>query len=154
MSEYLVLGLKLGFLAVLWLAVVFTASVIRTDMYGRKIPAGELGSGGEPLTRRQVKSVRKLPKKLKITHGPQAGNSLSLGAPIIIGRADDCQLVLDDDYVSTHHARISRSESYDVIEDLGSTNGTFVNNQRIAVPTQIGVGDSVRIGQSVMVLEK
>jgi len=156
MSELVVVGLKLGFLAALWLAILFTAGAIRTDIFGRKISTSELAaaSGTDPYSRKALKAARKLPKKLKITHGPQAGTSLSLGSPIIIGRSEDCPLVLNDDYVSTHHARLSRSDGYDVIEDLGSTNGTFVNNQRIAVPTQVGVGDSIRIGQSTMVLER
>ncbi|MDR1833227.1 MAG: FHA domain-containing protein [Propionibacteriaceae bacterium] len=154
MSEIVVLGLKLAFLAALWLAILFVAAAIRTDVFGRKISTAELQIADGQPTRKQLKAAQKLPKKLKITHGPQAGTTLPLGEPIIIGRADDCQLVLNDDYVSTHHARISRGGGYDIIEDLGSTNGTFVNNQRITVPTQIGTGDSVRIGQSTMLLER
>ncbi|MDR3069600.1 MAG: FHA domain-containing protein [Propionibacteriaceae bacterium] len=153
MPDLVTLGLKLGFLALLWLAVLFTAGAIRTDVFGRKISTNDLAKA-EAASRKQMKDAKRLAKKLKLTHGPQAGTSLSLGSPIVIGRADDCQLILEDDYVSTHHARLARNNNYDVVEDLGSTNGTFVNNQRISVPTQVGPGDSIRIGQSVMVLEK
>ncbi|MDR1790079.1 MAG: FHA domain-containing protein [Propionibacteriaceae bacterium] len=153
MNEYVILGLKIGFLALVWLLVLFVGAAIRTDVFGRKISTSELAAAGE-VSRRGDRGDRKLARRLKIIQGPQAGLSLALGEPIIIGRNDDAQLILEDDYVSTHHARISKGQGYYVIEDLGSTNGTFVNNQRITVPTQVGTGDSVRIGQSVMVLEK
>ena len=159
MSDLIVLALKLAFLAALWLFILFVANIIRTDLFGRKLSATELATAGalatgEPVPKLSKRAERRLPKTLKITHGPQAGVTLPLGQPILIGRATDCQLLLDDDYVSTRHARITLGLSGYQVEDLGSTNGTFVNNQRIGVPTPIGPTDGVRIGRTQMVLEK
>ena len=71
-----------------------------------------------------------------------------------IGRSDDCQLILDDDYVSTRHARIYAVDSGFLVEDLGSTNGTFLNDVRITAPTPFTLSDTLRIGRTQMVVEK
>jgi pSer/pThr/pTyr-binding forkhead associated (FHA) protein len=142
MSELVVLGLKLGFLALLWLFILFTGNVIRTDLFGRKVPAAELATQPGPGT------------ALTITHGRQAGLQLPLEGGVLIGRSNDCQLLLEDDYVSTRHARITLTTAGYQVEDLGSTNGTFVNNQRLTQPTAFGPGDTLRIGRTLMSVEK
>lgn len=158
MSELAVLGLKVGFLALLWLFILFTGNVIRTDLFGRKVSAAELAApgtaGAPPQQRMSRRTLRQLPKTLTVTHGKQAGLQLPLGEGILIGRSSDCQLLLDDDYVSTRHARITRTANGYQVEDLGSTNGTFVNSQRITAPTPFGTEDSLRIGRTMMSAEK
>ncbi|MBK9696450.1 MAG: FHA domain-containing protein [Propionibacteriaceae bacterium] len=160
MSELVLLAFKLGFIAALWLFVLITGSFIKTDLFGRKVSATELVAepgaspqvAGEPKVSRR--KARKLPKTLVVTHGPQAGQTRPLDEPILIGRAADCALLLDDDYVSTRHARIVRKADGCVVEDLGSTNGTFVNNQRIVTPTAFGIGDTIRIGRTLLTVER
>jgi pSer/pThr/pTyr-binding forkhead associated (FHA) protein len=71
----------------------------------------------------------------------------------MIGRGADCQLILDDDYVSTRHARVVRGDNGIYVEDLGSTNGTYVNGQRITAPTTITLADTIRIGKTILKLE-
>lgn len=158
MSELVVLGLKLGFLALLWLFILFTGNVIRTDLFGRKVPAAELAGAPRATAAPQPKvsrrALRQLPKTLTITHGRQAGLHLPLEGGVLIGRSSDCQLLLEDDYVSTRHARITRSSTGYQVEDLGSTNGTFINNQRVTQPTPFGLGDTLRIGRTLMSVEK
>lgn len=160
MSELVVLGLKLGFLALLWLFILFTGNVIRTDLFGRKVTAAELvqtAPVGEPTAKpakMSRRTQRQLPTTLTVTHGAQAGVQLPLGQGILIGRSSDCQLLLEDDYVSTRHARITLTPTGYQVEDLGSTNGTFINNQRISAPTPFGASDTLRIGRTLMSVEK
>ena len=172
MSDLVVLGLKLLFLALLWLFVLFAVNVIRTDLFGRKVEASAVAGSdvalpspapipAQPVAQPAPEAAKqrrwgrpKLPTTLRITDGPNAGASLPLGESILIGRTPDATLDLHDQYMSSRHAVIARTPSGYVVEDLGSTNGTFVNNQRISVPTPIGPTDGVRIGRTQMVLEK
>ena len=159
MSDLVVLALKLLFLALLWLFVLFVGNVIRTDIFGRKVATNEVGEL-QPVAelrkqkKQRTRSDKKLPSALRITKGKQEGLTLPLGDALKIGRSADCQLVLDDDYVSTRHARIVRKADGCVVEDLGSTNGTFVNNQRIVTPTAFGIGDTIRIGRTLLTVER
>lgn len=159
MSDLVVLALKLLFLALLWLFVLFVGNVVRTDMFGRKLATNEAGelrpvSELKKQKRRSSRPAKKLPTRLRISRGKQEGLTVPLGEGIKIGRASDCQLVLDDDYVSTRHAQIVRTDTGYLVEDLGSTNGTYVNNERISAATPFGTTDTLRIGRTLMVVEK
>ncbi len=91
---------------------------------------------------------------LAIDTGPQAGTRLALVDEFRIGRSADCALILDDDYVSGDHASLARRANGDwVVTDLGSTNGTFVNEVRVVTPTVVTASDSLRIGRTQMRLE-
>jgi pSer/pThr/pTyr-binding forkhead associated (FHA) protein len=97
--------------------------------------------------------VRGQPTHLLVTEGGLTGTRIGLtGAPVLIGRANDSTLVLTDDYVSTRHARISLQDGLWVVEDLGSTNGTYLGSRKIdgAVPLEVGV--PLRIGKTVLEL--
>ncbi|MBK8447380.1 MAG: FHA domain-containing protein [Micropruina sp.] len=159
MSDLVVLALKLLFLALLWLFVLFVGNVIRTDIFGRKVATNEVGEL-QPVAelrkqkKQRTRSDKKLPSALRITKGKQEGLTLPLGDALKIGRSADCQLVLDDDYVSTRHAQVIRTEAGYVVEDLGSTNGTYVNNERITTATPFTTTDTLRIGRTLMVVDK
>ena len=75
-------------------------------------------------------------------------------APILIGRGTDAAIRLDDDYVSTRHARIANSGDTWYVEDLGSTNGTYVGSSRISQPTALQLGTQIRIGKTILELRK
>ena len=75
-------------------------------------------------------------------------------APVLIGRGSDAGIKLDDDYVSTRHARIAASGDQWFVEDLGSTNGTYIGTVRITQPTTITLGTQVRIGKTILELRK
>ena len=75
-------------------------------------------------------------------------------APILIGRGADAAIRLDDDYVSTRHARVAASGDEWFVEDLGSTNGTYVGPVHITQPTTIGLGVQVRVGKTILELRK
>ena len=158
MSEIALTVLKVLFLALLWLFIFSAVSVIRTDLFGKAVPtpdqpeARELESPVPPS--RRSRKPRGEPRVLTIVQGQQSGEAAELTPGLVlIGRSADCQLVLDDDYVSTRHARVVAGESGLYIEDLGSTNGTYVNGARITAPTAISLSDTLRIGKTILKLE-
>ena len=153
MSELLVFALKFAFLALLWVFILFTGAVIRSDLFGRRVPAtkGEVPEKkprASARTRRRVQEASAaIPTTLRITRGKQAGLTMALGDQLKIGRSADCQLILDDDYVSTQHARIYRSGTGYIVDDLGSTNGTLVNGREVATQP-LSEGDRITIGMT------
>jgi pSer/pThr/pTyr-binding forkhead associated (FHA) protein len=158
LSEIALTVIKVLFLALLWLFILSAVSVIRSDLFGKTVAAPDQPRAQElespPPPPRKTKRTRGDPRIVVITQGNQAGMSADLaGGLVLIGRGADCQLILDDDYVSTRHARIVAGENGVYVEDLGSTNGTYVNGQRITAPTSVSLADTVRIGKTVMKLE-
>lgn len=81
-----------------------------------------------------------------------AGLVYALGPETTIGRAAACDITLDDTYASQVHARLSVTAAGAVIEDLGSTNGTYHNRQRLVAPALLAPGDVVQIGSTIMEL--
>jgi len=157
MSELTLTLIKLGFLAVLWLFVLSAVSVIRSDIFGTKAPA----TPRQPKQKQKAapakprKAPRGVPTTLKIVDGPNAGQSVPLGdGPILLGRGTDAAIRLDDDYVSTRHARFATNGEQWFVEDLGSTNGTYLGSQRITAPIPIGLGIQVRLGKTIVELQK
>ena len=158
MSEIALLIIKVVFLALLWLFILSVVSVIRSDLFGRTVRASDQPLPQEletpPPPSGKVKRQRGQPRVFTISQGRQAGLTADLGSGVImIGRGADSQLILDDDYVSTRHARVVGAPNGIYIEDLGSTNGTYVNGQRISAPTTITLADTVRIGKTMLRLE-
>lgn len=156
MADLIVTLLKVAFLAVLWLFVLLVANVIRTDLF-RTAPAGvpsdarDKRAARSPEPRKRSKHEAKV---LAIDTGSQAGTRLALVDEFRIGRSADCALILDDDYASGDHASLARRANGDwVVTDLGSTNGTFVNEVRVVSPTVVTASDSLRIGRTQMRLE-
>jgi pSer/pThr/pTyr-binding forkhead associated (FHA) protein len=159
MSELTLTLIKLGFLAVLWLFVLSAVSVIRTDIFGAKAaapkPAKSQKQPKPQKARRGGKRVRGAPTKLQIVDGPNAGQSVPLNTePILLGRGTDAAIRLDDDYVSTRHARFATNGEQWFVEDLGSTNGTYIGSQRITSPVPVAIGTSVRLGKTIVELRK
>jgi len=158
MSELALTLLRLGFLLLLWVGVFFTLSVLRRDLRApreaRPAPLA-VGSGAPVVSQpRRARSAGK-GTRLVVTEGALAGTVVPLGAtPITIGRAPDSSLVLDDDYASTNHARIYSAGGEWVVEDLNSTNGTWLDRTRITRPTVLRVGTPLRVGRSVMQVRK
>lgn len=161
MSELTLTVLRLGFLVLLWTFVLALAGVMRSDLFGPRVtrsrtptPAGR--SAAPPSKPAKPKSGRKgNARTLNVLEGSLAGTTINLGTtPITIGRSADCTVVIDDDYASNHHARISPHESGWIIEDLGSTNGTYVQHTRVSGAMTVPLGTSIRIGKTVMELRK
>jgi pSer/pThr/pTyr-binding forkhead associated (FHA) protein len=142
---------RAGFLALLWLFVLAALRVVRSDLYSA---AGMRGAmPGSLKVGRRGRGRGKSPRQMVVTHGPLAGTRISLeGRPIMIGRADDSTLVLDDDYASTRHARLSLRGTDWYVEDLGSTNGTYLDRAKVTGPTKVPLGVPIRIGKTVIEL--
>lgn len=160
MSELTVALLRLGYLAALWLLVLAAITVLRRDLYGTKItrrrrvpvPVGA-PQPATPAPRRT--RGHSGPSRLVVVEGPLRGTIVPLGSSaVLIGRAPSCTLVLDDDYSSSRHARIFPQGDQWFVEDLGSTNGTFLGDERVSAPTPVPTGTGVRVGQSVLELQR
>lgn len=154
MSELTLVLIRFGYLALLWIFVLSTVAVIRSDIFGAKAPKTK-ASPQKQRAQKATKPRRGEPTTVVIVEGRSKGAITALSsAPILIGRGSDARIKLDDDYVSTRHARIARSADQWFVEDLGSTNGTYVGSRRITQPTIIGLGSQIRIGKTILELRK
>jgi pSer/pThr/pTyr-binding forkhead associated (FHA) protein len=125
-------------------------------MFGARVPEGDRAPK-QPRQRAPKQPTRRrgAPTQLVVVEGDNAGARAELiNAPLLIGRGTDAAIRLDDDYVSTRHARVAHSGSDWFVEDLGSTNGTYVGPSRITQPTTIGLGVQVRVGKTILELRK
>jgi pSer/pThr/pTyr-binding forkhead associated (FHA) protein len=149
--------IRFGFLALLWLFVFAAMRVMRTDLRASgqpriavPPPARRRGKGSAPAAARPGPGM---PTHLLVTEGGLTGTRIGLtGAPVLIGRANDSTLVLEDDYASTRHARISLQDGQWVVEDLGSTNGTYLGQRKLDGPVPMEIGAPLRIGKTVLEL--
>jgi pSer/pThr/pTyr-binding forkhead associated (FHA) protein len=157
-SELTYFLIRVAYLAILWIFVLAAFSVIRSDMFGARVPEGQRNPKGAaaPKPPKQKKASRRgTPTHVAVTQGSNSGITASLDrGPILIGRGSDAAIRLDDDYVSTRHARIASSGDAWFVEDLGSTNGTYIGSVRITQPTTITLGTQVRIGKTILELRK
>jgi hypothetical protein len=159
-SELTITVIRLGFLAVLWLFVLTTVSVMRSDLFGtrpvgaRPVPVAPPPRQPKPI--KPPKSRRGTPSRLVVTAGALSGTAVTLteGQPVNLGRAPDSTLVLDDDYASNKHARIYPSNGQWLVEDMGSTNGTYLGRDRVLGPTPVPLGMPIRIGKTTFELRK
>jgi Inner membrane component of T3SS, cytoplasmic domain len=158
--------IRLAFLAVLWLFVIAAVGVVRTDLFGseaasrrqarrQRAPRARPQPPPKPPRPQRNGRPRSSPQQLLVTAGTLAGTSLGLAdQQITIGRANDATLVLNDDYASTRHARLFPQDGQWIVEDLGSTNGTYLDRQKVTQPTPVPVGVPIRIGKTVLELRR
>jgi pSer/pThr/pTyr-binding forkhead associated (FHA) protein len=155
MSELTLFLIRIAYLAILWIFVLSAISVIRSDMFGARVPEAARGTTGKAPKPAKPSKRRSAPTHVVVTEGSSAGERADLlNGPVLIGRGTDAAIRLDDDYVSTRHARIAASGDQWFVEDLGSTNGTYVGTVRITQPTTITIGTQVRIGKTILELRK
>ncbi|MGH3938772.1 MAG: FHA domain-containing protein FhaB/FipA [Pseudonocardiaceae bacterium] len=149
MPELVLQLTRAGFLILLWLFVVAALRIVRSDLFAASGLRASL-----PVSRRDQRGQRsREARQLVVTAGALAGTRISLdGRPILLGRADDSTLVLDDDYASTRHARLGFQGSDWFLEDLGSTNGTYLDRAKVTGPTRVPLGVPIRIGKTVIEL--
>lgn len=167
MSELAITVLQFGLLLLLWILVLSIIAAQGRDMMISKrsrtrdgrapnsaaqsssaetagAPAAVHHSGQQPRTR---------PRRLVVSEGPLVGTEVELGsAPIMLGRAQECTVVLEDDYSSGKHARLFPQGSRWFLEDLGSTNGTWLGDEQLTRASTVEPGDRIRIGKTVLEL--
>jgi pSer/pThr/pTyr-binding forkhead associated (FHA) protein len=160
-SELALFLVRTGFLVLLWIFIFSIISVIRADLFGQKvvskvaeanIPAVFLApaaSNGVEAT----KTTDAKATKLLVTEGAKTGFEIALsGRQLTIGRAGDSDLIVDDEYASTHHAKIVFINGEWLVQDLDSTNGTFLDGQRVGTPLVVPMNTQVRVGQTTFEL--
>jgi pSer/pThr/pTyr-binding forkhead associated (FHA) protein len=164
MSELTLTIIRLGFLAVLWLFVITAVSVMRSDLFGRRVAPRQTGRAQvAPATRppkpskpaKPAKGTRGMPSVLVVTQGALSGTSVRLGeSAVTMGRSQDSTIVLDDDYVSSRHARVFPRDGQWYVEDMGSTNGTYLDRTKVVNATPVKIGVPIRVGKTVVELRK
>ena len=173
MTEFTVVALRFGLFIAMWVFVFMVAGVLSRDLFGpRKVKAGKRRKRAKaqqsaPATQQPVGAgaaagaaapdahhPADFASELVVTSGPLSGTVIALGdAPITLGRSRENTLVLDDDFASGFHAKIGpdgRGGWY--VEDLGSTNGTFMGQHQLEAPTSLGVHMPVTIGNTTVEL--
>lgn len=158
-SDLAFTAFRMGFLVLLWLLIFAMVATLRRDIYGTVVTPR--GSGRNKVDREKKKQRKKAknhkakgaPSKLLITGGPLTGTLLPLGASsITIGRSPSATLVLEDPYVSTWHAELVNQDGTWILVDKGSTNGSFVDDERVLEPRPLDANVTARIGQTTFEL--
>ncbi|MBN1289728.1 MAG: FHA domain-containing protein [Actinobacteria bacterium] len=132
------LALRYFFLALLFVFIIIVIRAIMTDV---KAPAA--------VGRKQRRRKKVRPQLVVVTSESGQGAKYNLGRAVSIGRAPDCEIIIDDTYISNKHASIYESGGAYLVEDMGSTNGTYVNGRKISYPLELRPGDRIKIGKSV-----
>lgn len=148
MPPFVLTVLKILLLAVLYFFIYRAIRAIVADLYGRGGPGeGRRARKGEGRPARGKGE----PKRVVVMdeHGRKVATH-RLDGTLQIGRSSACQIRPDDTYLSQIHARISPRGQGWVVEDLGSTNGTYLNKRKVAVPTGIAPGDRIRLGKTTL----
>ena len=161
-------ALKFGFIAVLYLFLLWMARSALRDLRGSGREAGgggpDRGSGPsyEDATGMHVASSGLggdgelgAPRlRVESAAGLRDGVAYDLSDGAVLGRGDQVDIRLEDSFASTSHARLLPQGDVVVLEDLGSTNGTYLNGEPLRGPQPLHVGDKIRIGDSEFTFER
>jgi hypothetical protein len=158
LPDFVLTVARFGFLILLWIFVFTVVGVIRRDLFAgarsSRLVAAPRGVGGSVAPGRPARVKRgRAARQLVVTAGQLAGTRITLGeAQITIGRAEDSTLVITDDYASARHARLAPRDGQWILEDLGSTNGTYLDRAKVTGPTPVPLGVPIRIGRTSLEL--
>jgi len=158
MPPIFLLAVKVAFLVILYLFVARAVRAVVLDVFGpraaRRRPRNRPSAPTRPVPRTGPgRPARRLPKELVVSD--EGGRrTVPLKDSLTVGRAATCDVVVSDTYVSNVHARIFQRDGGWWLEDLGSTNGTYMNRTRVSSPTAIGPGDEVRLGKATLELRR
>ncbi len=154
-------ALKFGFLAVLYLFLLWVARSARRDLGGSASsqqtlapPAPDATGMYSASTLGPVGFVSRAPRLVvERAPGHEEGMIYDLDGDLVLGRGDSAEIRLEDPFASSRHARIYEQGNSVVVEDLGSTNGTYLNEELLQTPRPLHPGDRVRIGDSEFAFE-
>lgn len=163
MSELTLFLLRIAFLGLLWAFIFAIVYALRTDLFGP--PRRRLDDEPKPVERVNGLSTPSpsappapegIASRIVITSGPKEGLEIELlpEEQFTIGRSGDSRLVLRDDVTSTHHARLMLWNEQWMIQDLDSTNGTFVDAKRVSIPTPVPLNTPIKIGTTTFELRR
>jgi len=161
-SELTLFLLQLAFLGLLWAFIFAIVYALRTDLFGppryrqeeEQRASAQAESAKAPPLAPALSTPSGIAKALLITGGPKEGIELELvpDEQVTIGRSGDSSLVIRDDVTSTHHARLMLWNDQWMIQDLDSTNGTFVDGKRVSIPTPVPLNTPVSVGNTTFEL--
>ena len=155
MGELTLNLVRLGVIVLLWAFVFSVVGALRSDLYGTRVVSRGVGPARPRDTRGERRRKREVPTHLVVTEGRLRGTSVPLHeGGLLIGSNPECSLVLTDDYTSGRHLRIYPGADAWYADDLGSTNGTIVNGQKITEGARLDPGAQIRIGQTVLELRR
>lgn len=161
MSEQLLTVLKLCLLALLYLFFLRVLRAVWTEVNPPRrlveaAPAatkGRRAAAPRAARQRSRRGAPSPPTRLVVVEpADRAGTEYALGEELTLGRAGGCSIVLDEQYVSQVHARVFIRDGSLFVEDLGSTNGTFLGNQKVEDPVELRHGERIRIGATTLEL--
>jgi pSer/pThr/pTyr-binding forkhead associated (FHA) protein len=151
--ESLLTILKFCFLALLYLFFVRVVRAVWTEVTAA--PPAAAPTAPAPTSRRDRGAAKKSVAHLRVVEpAAQRGRTYDVADELTIGRAAGCQIPLDDSYASQLHARVFRRNGELLVEDLGSTNGTFLNRKKVSAAVPIRKGDRLQVGKTVLELTK
>jgi pSer/pThr/pTyr-binding forkhead associated (FHA) protein len=149
--ESLLTILKLCFLALLYLFFIRVVRAVWAEVSAPTAMAVAAPAAPAPKTRRERGGGKRAVAHLRVVEPAELrGRVYDVADELTIGRAAGCQVPLDDSYASQLHARVFRRNSDLLVEDLGSTNGTFLNRDRLSKTMPLRRGDKLQIGQTVL----
>jgi len=162
-SELALLLVRIGFVAVLWIFIFSLLSVIRADIYGRRVIRTVAQQSGSSVTNVDTGDTPEIatesevesggPSHLYVITGVSAGSRIPLDKrELFIGRAPSCELIVTDEFASSQHAKVVHIGGDWVIQDLDSTNGTYVDGVRIQTPEVLRMNIPVRVGKTTFEL--
>jgi hypothetical protein len=143
-------ALKFGFLAVLYLFLLWVTRSALRDLRGSPRGAAREPVPADATGLHSAAGVGDLHPQLVVG---ATGMAYDIGEGAVLGRGDGAEIRLEDSFASSRHAKLTRQGSVIVIEDLGSTNGTYLNDELLAGPQPLHPGDRIRIGDSEFTYE-
>ncbi|MFP5327788.1 MAG: FHA domain-containing protein [Acidimicrobiia bacterium] len=154
MPEALLSILKFFLVALIYLFFFRVLRAVWAEVTAVPRPAAAAGGPPAPAPRASRPQSGK-PVRLRIVEPPDhRGAQFDLGEELTVGRADGCRIRLDDSFTSQLHARVFSRDGQFFVEDLGSTNGTFVNGSKIAAAAPLRRGDRIKIGKTTLEVTK